>query len=631
MNKDYKELGLKVGLEIHQQLDTKNKLFCSCKNKLEEEILYEVIRKLRPTESELGEVDPAALMEFKRNRYYVYQAVKEASCLVELDEEPPHSINEEAIEIATMCALLLNSNILEEIHVMRKEVIDGSNTTGFQRTALLALGGFIYDGKEKIGIQSITVEEDASRKIYEDHEKVVYRLDRQGIPLIEIATNPDISDPEQAKRVAYKIGLILRSTGKVKRGLGTIRQDINLSIKQGSKVEIKGVQELGLIPKVIEYEVLRQIKLLELKKILNENKIPKLKLEYLDITELLHNTSSKIIKSKIEKGGKVFLLPLKHMHGLLKFEINPNRRFASELADYVKAWTSLEGIIHSDELPSYGISEHEVELMYSFAKLEKGKDAFIIVAGEEEKCKEAIKVLVDRINYAFEGIPEETRVAHVDGTTRYARPRPGAARMYPETDIPPYIITQDFIEKIKQKLPSTIEDRLVFLQKNYGLNPQLAQELIDSQFEDIFEKAVQIGIKSSLAATVITQLTKYLKRSGINIDNLTDKHFLEIFTALKEGKITKEAIEPILKFFTQNPNVGIDYAIKKLGLEILDRSQIEKIVENIIKERYNDLIKDKNKAFDLAMKIIMSNVRGKADASLVAEILKSKISSILSS
>jgi glutamyl-tRNA(Gln) amidotransferase subunit E len=631
MNKDYKELGLKVGLEIHQQLDTKNKLFCSCKNKLEEEILYEVVRKLRPTESELGEVDPAALMEFKRNRYYVYQAVKEASCLVELDEEPPHSINEEAIEIATMCALLLNSNILEEIHVMRKEVIDGSNTTGFQRTALLALGGFIYDGKEKIGIQSITVEEDASRKIYEDHEKVVYRLDRQGIPLIEIATNPDISDPEQAKRVAYKIGLILRSTGKVKRGLGTIRQDINLSIKQGSKVEIKGVQELGLIPKVIEYEVLRQIKLLELKKILNENKIPKLKLEYLDITELLHNTSSKIIKSKIEKGGKVFLLPLKHMHGLLKFEINPNRRFASELADYVKAWTSLEGIIHSDELPSYGISEHEVELMYSFAKLEKGKDAFIIVAGEEEKCKEAIKVLVDRINYAFEGIPEETRVAHVDGTTRYARPRPGAARMYPETDIPPYIITQDFIEKIKQKLPSTIEDRLVFLQKNYGLNPQLAQELIDSQFEDIFEKAVQIGIKSSLAATVITQLTKYLKRSGINIDNLTDKHFLEIFTALKEGKITKEAIEPILKFFTQNPSVDIDYAIKKLGLEILDRSQIEKIVENVIKERYNDLIKDKNKAFDLAMKIIMSNVRGKADASLVAEILKSKISSILSS
>jgi glutamyl-tRNA(Gln) amidotransferase subunit E len=631
MNKDYKELGLKVGLEIHQQLDTKNKLFCSCKNKLEEEILYEVIRKLRPTESELGEVDPAALMEFKRNRYYVYQAVKEASCLVELDEEPPHSINEEAIEIATICALLLNSNILEEIHVMRKEVIDGSNTTGFQRTALLALGGFIYDGKEKIGIQSITVEEDASRKIYEDHEKVVYRLDRQGIPLIEIATNPDISDPEQAKRVAYKIGLILRSTGKVKRGLGTIRQDINLSIKQGSKVEIKGVQELGLIPKVIEYEVLRQIKLLELKKILNENKIPKLKLEYLDITELLHNTSSKIIKSKIEKGGKVFLLPLKHMHGLLKFEINPNRRFASELADYVKAWTSLEGIIHSDELPSYGISEHEVELMYSFAKLEKGKDAFIIVAGEEEKCKEAIKVLVDRINYAFEGIPEETRVAHVDGTTRYARPRPGAARMYPETDIPPYIITQDFIEKIKQKLPSTIEDRLVFLQKNYGLNPQLAQELIDSQFEDIFEKAVQIGIKSSLAATVITQLTKYLKRSGINIDNLTDKHFLEIFTALKEGKITKEAIEPILKFFTQNPSVDIDYAIKKLGLEILDRSQIEKIVENVIKERYNDLIKDKNKAFDLAMKIIMSNVRGKADASLVAEILKSKISSILSS
>jgi glutamyl-tRNA(Gln) amidotransferase, subunit E len=628
---NYRELGLKVGLEIHQQLDTKYKLFCSCKNKLEDEVLYEVVRKLRPTESEMGEIDPAALMEFKRNRYYIYQVVKEASCLVELDEEPPHKINEEAIEIAVICALLLNSKIVDEIHVMRKEVIDGSNTTGFQRTALLALGGFIYDGNDKIGIQSITLEEDACRKIYEDNEKVIYRLDRQGIPLIEIATKPDITSPEQAKRVAYKIGLILRSTGKVKRGLGTIRQDINLSIKEGSKVEIKGIQELGLIPKVIEYEVLRQIKLLELKKILIEKNIPKAKFEYIDVTELLSNTQSKIIRSKINEGGKVLLLPLLGMSGFLKFEINPNRRFASELADYVKAWTSLEGIIHSDELPSYGITDKEVELLYNFSKLEQGKDAFIIVAGELEKCKEAIKVIVNRINYAFEGIPEETRVAYIDGTTRYARPRPGAARMYPETDIPPYIITQEYIEKIRQNIPLTIEDRITFLQKNYGLNPQLAQELIDSQFEDIFEKVVQIGVKPSIAATVLTQLIKYLKRSGINVDRLTDKHFLEIFIALKDGRITKEAIEPILKFFVQNPDSSIDTAIKELKLEVLSREQIDKIVENIIKERYEELIKNKNRAFDLVMKIVMSNVRGKADATQVSEIVKNKLAIFLSS
>ncbi len=232
-----------------------------------------------------------------------------------------------------------------------------------------------------------------------------------------------------------------------------------------------------MIPKVIEYEVLRQIKLLELKKILIEKNIPKAKFEYIDVTELLSNTQSKIIRSKINEGGKVLLLPLLGMSGFLKFEINPNRRFASELADYVKAWTSLEGIIHSDELPSYGITDKEVELLYNFSKLEQGKDAFIIVAGELEKCKEAIKVIVNRINYAFEGIPEETRVAYIDGTTRYARPRPGAARMYPETDIPPYIITQEYIEKIRQNIPLTIEDRITFLQKNYGLNPQLAQHL----------------------------------------------------------------------------------------------------------------------------------------------------------
>jgi len=238
---------------------------------------------------------------------------------------------------------------------------------------------------------------------------------------------------------------------------------------------------------------------------------------------------------------------------------------------------------------------------------------------------------VNRINYAFEGIPEETRVAYIDGTTRYARPRPGAARMYPETDIPPYIITQEYIEKIRQNIPLTIEDRITFLQKNYGLNPQLAQELIDSQFEDIFEKVVQIGVKPSIAATVLTQLIKYLKRSGINVDRLTDKHFLEIFIALKDGRITKEAIEPILKFFVQNPDSSIDTAIKELKLEVLSREQIDKIVENIIKERYEELIKNKNRAFDLVMKIVMSNVRGKADATQVSEIVKNKLAIFLSS
>ncbi|MBL7147518.1 MAG: Glu-tRNA(Gln) amidotransferase subunit GatE [Nanoarchaeota archaeon] len=257
---DYKKLNLSVGLEVHYQLDS-HKLFCNCPSILSNgEPDIKIKRYLRPVSSELGEKDEVAEFEKAKNKYAIYEAFKESSCLFELDEEPCYEINEEALNVALKVALLLNCKIVDEIQVMRKQVVNYSNTSGFQRSAMAAYGGFIKTKNGKVGIQTVMLEEDAARKISEDSEKVIYRLDRLGTPLIEITTAPDIKTPEQAKEVAEYIGMIVKSTGKNKRGIGSVRQDINISIKNGNRVEVKGFQELKQIPKAVEIEVNRQLK-----------------------------------------------------------------------------------------------------------------------------------------------------------------------------------------------------------------------------------------------------------------------------------------------------------------------------------------------------------------------------------
>ena len=259
---DYAKVGLKVGLEIHQQLNTGSKLFCSCPPELFKEAPeITFLRRLRPTQSELGQVDPAAYFEFQKGVKILYEANKTSACLVEMDEEPPHPINLDAVEVVLTASLMMNMQPVDEVHVMRKTVIDGSNTSGFQRTCIIALDGWIKVGEKIIPMQAASLEEDAARKTgTEDEGKTIrYRIDRLGIPLIEVATAPVIYSPMEAQEVAFAIGRILRDTGKVMRGLGTIRQDLNVSLPNGALIEIKGVQELELISKVVEYEVQRQL------------------------------------------------------------------------------------------------------------------------------------------------------------------------------------------------------------------------------------------------------------------------------------------------------------------------------------------------------------------------------------
>lgn len=624
---DYNAIDLKVGLEVHQQLDTKHKLFCSCPTELSEGESIRFHRYLRAVKSELGEIDPAALFEMKRGRSYVYLCDNSNACLVEMDEEPPHSINEEALQIALMFALMVNSVPVDEVHVMRKEVIDGSNTTGFQRTAVIALGGFIKDENTTISIQTISLEEDAARKIDEKGSLVYYKLDRMGIPLIEISTGPDIHSPEQAERVALKIGRLLRSIGKVKRGLGTIRQDLNISIRNGAKTEIKGVQELELINKVVEYEVLRQLNLLKLKEELNKKvNRDSLVFDPVDVTKVFEKTSSKILRKYIDNNERIYALKLKDFSGFLKFELQPNRRFGTELSDYAKFWGGVTGIIHTDELPNYGITLDEVKELREFLKASEN-DAVIITGGPEENCIEGLKAVYQRILQAFIMIPEETRMVKPDGTTSYARPRPGSARMYPETDVPPIVITEELLNTLRNSLPKTLEEKVNELMQLHKLNKELAMSIADSDYYELYMEAVKMGVPPTIVASTLTQTLKNLKREGLPIENLTEKTLREVFQRLSKGEIIKEALPDVLALLAKNPSYSIEQALKALNLTPLTREEVNKLIDSLI-EKYKSTAKIEALG-NIVMKELMRQIRGRFDGGEAKKIIDEKIKKMI--
>jgi glutamyl-tRNA(Gln) amidotransferase subunit E len=352
------------------------------------------------------------------------------------------------------------------------------------------LGGYVADDEGRVGIRTITLEEDSARKVKESDGVVTYCLDRLGIPLIEISTAPDIHSPDQAERVAQRIGLIMRLTGRVKRGLGTIRQDLNVSIRGGAKIEIKGVQRLDLISKVVALEAYRQYRLLRLRDEIAGRGLDRSSVSMdnlVDVTDLFRGSGVRFIRRIIDRGGVVVALPLKGFKGLLGWSIGGGRRFGSELADYAKQWGGVGGLIHSDELPGYGIDRGIVDEIYRRLDLDPDADAFILISDSRDRVLRAFKAVVERIRMAFDGVPEETRVAVDDGTTRYMRPQPGAARMYPETDIPPVRVDSRLLEEARRLVPEPLEVKFERFIRDHGLSRDLAQQLIRSHYLPLYE------------------------------------------------------------------------------------------------------------------------------------------------
>ena len=627
---DYAKVGLKVGLEIHQQLNVGSKLFCSCPPELfKEEPEITFLRRLRPTQSELGQVDPAAYFEFQKGVKILYEANKASSCLVEMDEEPPHPINLDAVEVVLTASLMMNMQPVDEVHVMRKTVIDGSNTTGFQRTCIIALDGWIKVGEKTIPMQAASLEEDAARKTgTEDEGKTIrYRIDRLGIPLIEVATAPVIYSPMEAQEVALVIGRILRDTGKVMRGLGTIRQDLNVSLPNGALIEIKGVQELELISTVVEYEVQRQLGLISVKEELAKRGVStgSLKQGFVDVTAVFKETKSKVIRKAVDKNQKVMAVKLPLFAGLLGRELMPGFRVGTELSDRAKFWGRVGGIFHTDEMPNYGITPEEVEATRKAVAADEA-DAVVFVADTAENVVDALKAVVERAQELVTGVPAETRTAKDDGTTRYMRPRPGAARMYPETDIPPQPITDELVQKIRSNLPEPAEKKVARLTKQYGLNEKLAKQIADSEYYLLFEDTVkQTGVQASTVAAFLTETLKALRREGTHIEHVSEDQIKNIFSAVGSGELAKEAIADVFSWLSKNTGKTVQDAVAALGLKMYTEADLAPIIDRIIANNKAQIEKLGKNAQGMLMGAVMKEVRGKANPELVAKLLRERL------
>jgi glutamyl-tRNA(Gln) amidotransferase subunit E len=527
---------------------------------------------------------------------------------------------------------MMDARPVSEVHVMRKTVIDGSNTTGFQRTCAIALNGEIIVEGKSIPIQHASLEEDAARKTGEREEKTIkYRIDRLGIPLIEVATGPVIKTPKEAEEVALAIGRILRATGKVIRGLGSIRQDINISIPNGALIEIKGLQELELVSLVVEFEVQRQLNLLRIceelkKKGVKENR---LKDEFLNVKDVFKDTKCKVVQRALDRKQEVFAVRLPGFKGYLKMELSPGLRLGTEMADRAKFWGRVGGIFHTDELPAYGITAEEVENMRRSVGA-ANEDAVVFVADNLENSEDALRAVVERAREALIGVPQETRAPNPDGTTRYMRPRPGAARMYPETDIPPVPIRLELVEKVRSHLPELPEKKLERLQKEYKLNAKLTRQILNSEYSELFEIIIrESSVSPTTVAAFLTETLKALKRDNIAVERISDGQLRDVFTLVSEGRIAKEAVTDVIVWLSKNEDKQIQEAVKEMGIRHVSQNEVEMLLAEILEEN-KDLVKKRREAsFGALMGVAMNKLRGKADAELVSKILKEKISEAL--
>ena len=600
---DYQKVGLKCGLEIHQQLEGK-KLFCSCPTLLrDDKAHFIVVRKLRASAGESGEVDIAAREEQLKDKLIVYEGYYDSTCLVELDAEPPHEINMGALYTCLQFCTLVKANVFSLVQVMRKTVVDGSNTSGFQRTALVGGKGKIITGMGEVGISNISLEEESAKNIAETAEERVFRLDRLGMPLIEVGTDPDIHTPEQAQEAAKKIGLLLRSLPGIKRGLGTIRQDVNVSVIGGNRIEIKGVQELRQVALFVELEVKRQLELLKIKEDLKDVKLNPFKI--VDLTELLNNSSSKIITRTLQSQGKVLALKLDHFANYLGKELQPNYRLGTEFSGRAKAKAGVGGIFHSDELPNYGLTIQEVENIKKELKCGL-QDGFILVADTEEKSQKALVAVYERAEELWKGVPKEVRKANADGTTSYMRPMPGAARMYPETDVP---LIKPSLKNII--LPETLEEKMKRYQENFGLSKDLAEFMAKSDKVDLFEELVKkhSTIKAAFIAETLTSTLVDIKRSyQQDPEKLTDEDFKDVFNYMEEGKIHKDIIiDVLLDLIRGNFNVK-NYAS-------LSTEKLHQELSAVMKE-------NPSAPFAALMGLAMKRLNGKASGKVISEELK---------
>lgn len=617
---DYKRVGFMSGLEIHQQLLTERKLFCRCPaGKYNHKFDAEILRHMRPTLSELGEYDGTALMEFKTKKDIIYHINRESVCTYEMDDTPPFEINEQALDIAIEIALLYRSAATDEIHIARKQYLDGSIPTGFQRTAIISIGGKIPYKDKEINIIQLSIEEDSCREVSDHGHRRVYIADRLGMPLIETVTAPDMKTPFEVAEVGKILSNIVKSTGKVRTGAGAAREDVNVSVTGGTRIEIKGVPSLKRIPLLTYNEAMRQWNLLRLKEELKKRNITTETFTSKSdiITKTLRKTKYLPICNALSEEKVMGSVILRGYKGLLNWQTQTETYFSKEISDRVRVvacLTTLPNIIHSD-------STSETISIAEWQKVKKAigatdNDTVVIVWGSEMDVDTAMKEIAIRAKEATMGVPSETRQALKDGTTGFERILPGPERMYPDTDLPPKRITSDRIKRIESQIPEYFWER-VNRYKELKVPEDLIEPLAISKLALIFKKAVkEWKINPKLAAVVLIQYPKRLKKMRLNFDTIENNIFESILEAYRDGLLSKEGILYAM------------YDAVKTGEFLKDKLHApvkEKDIKNIVKASYAELngreIYNEDKIDYLLKGLVMGKVRGRMDGKQVSDIV----------
>jgi len=626
---DFEKIDLKVGLEIHQQLNTNKKLFCKCRPIESDEYTEKFSRSLRTAKSELGELDPAALFEKTKSKKINYYANSQSSCLVEKDEEPPHDLDHDAKKISLLISSMLESKIFSEIHVMRKTVIDGSNTTGFQRTMLVSQGGNLKVNGKNIGVQAVCLEEDAAKLLKDEQNERNYSLDRLGIPLVEIALEPVSTKPSEVKEIALTLGRLLRVTRMVKRGIGSIRQDVNISVMNSGVVEVKGVQQLDQLEKIIGYEAKRQHGLILIGEKLGKLSITITKEDVFDITEIFKDCESKIIQNALKSNAKIKVIRIRNFSGMFGFEPYSGIRLGKEIGHLVRFF-GIGGVFHSDELPNYGINDSDVGKVRKHLEL-ADKDGFLIIAGENTKLDYAVNSIVKRIQDAANGVPAETRAVTQEGETVFLRPRPGASRMYPETDIPSISVIPEEVKLARDTADATKswDESIAEIQQKYSLNSQLSEQIFDSVYMELFEKICENKKNSpNFVASILCSSITNLERKGFDCTLLKPEHIIESFELLASGKIPKESLEIIFENIMSGKSENVAIAMQSTDVSSMNEDELNGILDEIIQNNTELVKKLGENAVTTLMGIAMKQVRGKVSGQTVNVLLRKKISEL---
>lgn len=610
---DYRRIGFMSGLEVHQQLKTKEKLFCNCPAGIYQkpnDFDAEIIRHMRPTLSELGEYDGTALMEFKTRKEIVYQIKHKTACTYEIDDTPPFKIDREALDIALEITMLCNLNVVGEVHITRKQYLDGSIPTGFQRTAILGVEGHLDLPNKKIRLIQLSIEEDSCREVSDIGHRRVYMTDRLGMPLIETVTYPDMVCPDEVKEVSDYIRFLNRSTGKVRTGMGAGRQDVNVSCKGGTRIEIKGVAHSKWIPELTHNEAFRQWALLHLRDELLKT-VPDTihwQIESIEINPQFFDFIYSPINEALAKGQKLMAVKLPYFRGALSYFTQPERCFAHEISERLKVIACLEQPnMTFDEDWNEPVSYAIYEKIYKLLKV-NDQDAVILFWAPIEDIPTALETIQERCQMAFKGVPNETRKALDNGTTIFERVLPGADRMYPDTDSAPIPLTNEYLEKIAEKLPVPLNKRFQQLVE-WNVPKDTYTYLLKNNLVPLIEKIYnELGFKPTFVATLLAHRLKNIQGKNKGKSQFRFDQVYDLFAFIKQHHYTSQLAYLLLKELYLHPGMDFQSILHSLKFQPKSKDEIISSAQ-LLKTKFSP---KKEKKKDKRINWIMGNIRPQA-------------------